>query len=39
MIYLKGTLDFGIMYWKSEQDDLRGFTNFDWARGGEIRNS
>jgi len=39
MRYLKGTLDFGIMYGRSEQDDLRRFTNSDWAGDGEIKNS
>jgi hypothetical protein len=37
--YWRGTLDFGIMYWKSEQNDLRGFIEFHWVGDGKTRKS
>jgi hypothetical protein len=36
---MRRTLDLGIMYWKSEQNDLRGFTESDWTRDGETKKS
>ena len=36
---IKGTLDFGILYGKSKEPQLCGYSDFDWERSVDARKS
>ncbi len=35
--YLKGTIDYGIFFWKGRQEKLEGFIDVDWASDQETK--
>ena len=37
--YLKGTLDFGLLYWREEESCLTGFSHSNWAGNRDDRKS